>query len=81
MLIEYVSQQPDWGFVEIYEDDSYSGMGFNIPDVRQLLDDAKSGKINLILVKNCPYLGVITLRLVNMWIIFSLIQYSFHCPE
>ena len=57
MLTEYVSQQPDWSLVEICEDDGYSGTDFNRPGVRQLLDDAKSGKINLILVKDLSRFG------------------------
>ena len=57
MLTEYVSQQPDWSLVEICEDDGYSGTDFNRPGVRQLLDDAKSGKINLILCKDLSRFG------------------------
>ena len=57
MLTEYVSKQTGWNLVEIYEDDGYSGTDFNRPGVRQLLDDAKSGKINLILCKDLSRFG------------------------
>lgn len=57
MLTDYVSQQAGWNLVGIYEDDGYSGTNFDRPGVRQLLDDAKSGKINLILCKDLSRFG------------------------
>ena len=57
MLTDYVSQQAGWNLVWIYEDDGYSGTNFDRPGVRQLLDDAKSGKINLILCKDLSRFG------------------------
>ena len=57
MLTDYVSQQTGWNLVGIYEDDGYSGTNFDRPGVRQLLDDAKSGKINLILCKDLSRFG------------------------
>ena len=57
MLTDYVSQQAGWNLVGIYEDDGYSGTNFDRPGVRQLLDDAKSGKINLIICKDLSRFG------------------------
>ena len=57
MLTEYVSKQTSWNLVEIYEDDGYSGTDFNRPGVQKLLDDARSGKINLILCKDLSRFG------------------------
>ena len=57
MLTDYVSQHAGWNLVGIYEDDGYSGTNFDRPGVRQLLDDAKSGKINLILCKDLSRFG------------------------
>ena len=57
MLTDYVSQQAGWNLVGIYEDDGYSGTNFDRPGVRLLLDDAKSGKINLILCKDLSRFG------------------------
>ena len=57
MLTDYLSQQAGWNLVGIYEDDGYSGTNFDRPGVRQLLDDAKSGKINLILCKDLSRFG------------------------
>ena len=57
MLTDYVSQHAGWNLVGIYEDDGYSGTSFDRHGVRQLLDDAKSGKINLILCKDLSRFG------------------------
>ena len=57
MLTDYVSKQAGWNLVGIYEDDGYSGTNFDRPGVRQLLDDAKSGKINLIICKDLSRFG------------------------
>ena len=57
MLTDYVSQQAGWNLVEICEDDGYSGTNFDRPGIRQILDDAKSGKINLILCKDLSRFG------------------------
>ena len=70
MLTDYVSQRAGWNLVGIYEDDGYSGTNFDRPGVRQLLDDAKSGKINLILCKDLSRFGLITSKSADMWIIF-----------
>lgn len=45
------------GTVKEYIDDGYSGTNFNRPAFIQMLEDAKSGKINVILVKDLSRLG------------------------
>lgn len=57
MLTDYVSKQTGWSMVDIYEDDGYSGTTFERPGIQKLLDDAKAGKINLILVKDLSRFG------------------------
>lgn len=56
ILTKYVSEQ-NWNLVDIYVDDGYSGTDFNRPGITRLLDDAKSGKINLIIVKDLSRFG------------------------
>ena len=50
ILSKYVAEQ-GWNLVDIYVDDGYSGTSFDRPAVTRLLEDAKAGKINLIIVK------------------------------
>ena len=53
---KYVTEQ-GWTLVDVYVDDGYSGTDFNRPGVTRLLDDAKAGKINLIIVKDLSRFG------------------------
>lgn len=57
MLNSYVNERPEWNLVDIYEDDGISGTTFDRPGVQRLLEDAKSGKINLILCKDLSRFG------------------------
>ena len=56
ILTKYVAEQ-GWNIVDIYVDDGYSGTSFDRPAVTRLLDDAKAGKINLIIVKDLSRFG------------------------
>ncbi len=57
MLKDYVNKQSGWNIVDIYEDDGFSGTTFERPAVQRLLDDAKTGKINLIICKDLSRFG------------------------
>jgi DNA invertase Pin-like site-specific DNA recombinase len=46
-----------WIETKVYVDDGYSGGNFNRPGFKQMLEDAKSGVINLILVKDLSRFG------------------------
>ena len=56
ILTKYVAEQ-GWNLVDIYVDDGYSGTSFDRPAVTRLLEDAKAGKINLIIVKDLSRFG------------------------
>lgn len=56
ILTKYVKEQ-GWNTYEIYVDDGFSGTDFNRPAVTHLLEDAKTGKINLIIVKDMSRFG------------------------
>ena len=56
ILTRYVAEQ-GWNLCNIYIDDGYSGTDFNRPGVSRLLEDAKTGKINLIIVKDLSRFG------------------------
>ena len=46
-----------WKIVDYYEDDGYTGLNFQRPEVQRLIADAKLGRINLILVKDLSWFG------------------------
>ena len=56
ILTKYVKEQ-GWNIIDIYVDDGFSGTSFDRPSVIRLLDDAKGGKINLIIVKDLSRFG------------------------
>ena len=56
ILTKYVAEQ-GWNLCGVYVDDGFSGTDFERPSVIRLLEDAKNGKINLIIVKDLSRFG------------------------
>ena len=56
ILTKYCEEQC-WKIVDIYCDDGVSGTSFDRPGVQRLIEDAKDGRINLILVKDLSRFG------------------------
>lgn len=56
VLTSYINEQ-GWTLYDEYVDDGVSGVTFNRPGVQRMLDDAKIGKINLILCKDLSRFG------------------------
>lgn len=56
ILRKFVGEK-DWKVYDEYIDDGVSGTTFNRPEVQRLLDDAKSGVINTIIVKDLSRFG------------------------
>ena len=56
ILEKYVMEQ-GWNLIDEYIDDGYSGTTFDRPGVQRLLEDAKCGKINTIVVKDLSRFG------------------------
>ena len=58
LLQSYLTARNDMdGEVVEYVDDGYSGTNFNRPAFKQMIEDAKKGKIDVILVKDLSRLG------------------------
>ena len=56
ILEKYVIEQ-GFELIDTYIDDGYSGTNFNRPGVQRLLEDAKIGRINVIIVKDLSRFG------------------------
>ena len=56
ILTDYVTEQ-GWTIYDEYIDDGISGVSFDRPGVQRMLDDAKAGKINLIICKDLSRFG------------------------
>lgn len=51
------AQERGWTITDEYIDDGYSGTNFDRPEVQRLLEDAKTGKIDTIIVKDLSRFG------------------------
>lgn len=56
ILMSYVKEK-GFIFIDEYVDDGYSGTNFDRPGFQRLIDDIKSKKINLVIVKDLSRLG------------------------
>ncbi len=56
ILTKYVNER-NWTIIDEYIDDGYSGTNFERPEVQRLLEDAKTGRIDTIVVKDLSRFG------------------------
>ncbi|WP_240343728.1 recombinase family protein [Paenibacillus sp. SYP-B3998] len=62
----YIQNNPDWDFVDIYADEGISGTGTkHRADFNRMIQDAREGKIDLILVKSISRFSRNTLDLLK----------------
>lgn len=57
MLQRYISQQPDLTLAGIYVDNGWTGTNFSRPEFQRMMEDAKRGRINCIVVKDFSRFG------------------------
>ncbi len=57
LLLQNYVKQKGWNEIDVYIDDGYSGTNFNRPAIKRLIEDAKSKRINVILVKDLSRFG------------------------
>ena len=62
LIYGFLKNKPDIQVCRERVDDGYSGINFDRPGIKQLLEEVKAGEINCIIVKTCPVLAVTTLR-------------------
>ena len=56
MLISYCEER-GWKVYDIYVDDGFSGTNFERPGFQRMIEDIKSGHINVVLTKDLSRLG------------------------
>ena len=49
---EYVAAHPDWALVGLYSDNGISGTTINRPEFQRMLEDCRTGKIDLVVTKS-----------------------------
>ena len=57
MLSRFIDMMAGWVQVKIYVDDGFSGTTFQRPAFQEMVQDARQGKINLVLVKDLSRFG------------------------
>lgn len=57
LLLQYISERPEYQLVDIYCDNGCTGTNFDRPEWQRLIEDAKAGKVNCIIVKDLSRLG------------------------
>ena len=57
ILTKYIEEQHGWTLYDEYVDDGISGTTFERPGVQRMLEDAKAGRINLIICKDLSRFG------------------------
>ena len=63
LIEDFVSRHPEIELVSEKVDDGYSGVIFDRPAFKEMMDDIMEGKINCVIVKTFPVLAVSILRL------------------
>lgn len=56
-ICEKIANENGFEIVDDYVDDGWTGTNFNRPDVQRLLEDARNGRINVIIVKDLSSFG------------------------
>lgn len=57
LLLEYIREKTEFQLVDIYCDNGCTGTNFDRPQWQRLMEDAKAGKVNCIIVKDLSRLG------------------------
>lgn len=57
MIKQYVQEHPEMEIEDIYSDEGYSGTNFSRPDFIRMMNDAKFGKLDCIVVKDFSRFG------------------------
>lgn len=48
----YIQQRPDWEYAGVYADEGFTGTGETRPEFRRLLDDCRTGKVDMVITKS-----------------------------
>ncbi|MGI5899807.1 MAG: recombinase family protein [Christensenellales bacterium] len=57
LFVQKYLKEQGWNEVEMYCDDGYYGVNFERPAVKRMIEDAKAGCINIIVVKDLSRFG------------------------
>jgi len=56
-ILKAFAKENNYKIYDEYIDDGYSGTNFNRPDFKRMIEDIKTGKVNMVITKNLARLG------------------------
>ena len=62
----YIQRQKGWQYIGVYADEAFTGTTANRPEFQRLLEDCRSGKIDLIITKSISRFARNTLTLLSV---------------
>ena len=69
IMLEYCKTQ-GWKVYKVYQDDGYTGLNMDRPDLQKMLKDCENGLINLVITKDyCAIIGLNQKDLENQGIL------------
>ncbi len=57
LLLSKFVDESNWNLVDYYIDDGYTGVNFDRPDFKRMINDIENGKVNLVITKDLSRLG------------------------
>lgn len=57
IAMHYLSEHAGIKFIDTYSDNGYTGMNYNRPGFKKMMEDLRSGRINCVIVKDISRLG------------------------
>jgi len=57
LIRSYINNKPDLELIECYEDDGYTGVNFERPSFKRMIDDIRNKRIDCVIVKDLSRLG------------------------
>jgi DNA invertase Pin-like site-specific DNA recombinase len=56
-MLESYCRRQGWEVIKVYQDDGFTGLNMNRPDLKRMLEDIGKGKVNLVVTKDLSRLG------------------------
>ena len=57
IVLDFLNEHPEIKVVGFYSDNGYTGMNYNRPDFKRMMQDLRDGIINCVIIKDISRLG------------------------
>ena len=52
-MLEHYCEKQGWEVVEVYQDDGYTGLNMERPDLKRMIKAIERRQVNLVITKDC----------------------------